>query len=691
MTRPSTTNLVAAAALVALGVVVQTVGAGILSLGVVMGSINALLAIGLVLVYRSSRIVNFAHGEAGGAAGVLTVTLIFQGVPYLLAVLAGLAAAGLIGFSIEAGVVRRFAGAPRLLLTVATIALAQILTFVSLVIPRLFTEQPLTQAFRTPLSRFQFDLFDVRFDGNHVMVVAFAVAVVIALTWFLNRTTYGIAIRAAAENGDRAALCGIPTKHLSTVVWIIAAALSASAFILQAPIVGLKVGAVIGPGLLLRGLAAAVIGRMESLPVTIAAAVGIGILEQTLFFEIGISSVVDALLLVVILAGLLLQRRSLNRVDSADASTWEAVGSVRPIPAELVNLPEVRWGRSIIQGVLLFLAIAVPATFTEGRQGLTSVIVIYAIVAVSLVVLTGWAGQISLGQFAFVGLGAAIAGTVSAEAGWDFVVSLGAGALAGMVAAVVLGLPALRLRGFFLAVTTLAFSVATSSYLLAKDYLVPDGLVERPMLFGRLDLNDELTYYYVCLATLGLVVAAVKGLRSSRMGRIIIAVRDNERSAQAYGASAVAAKLTAFAVSGAIAGLAGGLLVHQQFRLQATQYAEIQSLQAFTMAVIGGLGSLPGAVIGAVFVKGSQFLVEGPGGIFATGFGMLIVLLVLPKGLGSLVFTIRDLMLRRIAQRRGIVVASLLADVRIVADDEAADVEIVEQPLGLLDPEPVPG
>jgi branched-subunit amino acid ABC-type transport system permease component len=162
--------------------------------------------------------------------------------------------------------------------------------------------------------------------------VAFAVAVVIALTWFLNRTTYGIAIRAAAENGDRAALCGIPTKHLSTVVWIIAAALSASAFILQAPIVGLKVGAVIGPGLLLRGLAAAVIGRMESLPVTIAAAVGIGILEQTLFFEIGISSVVDALLLVVILAGLLLQRRSLNRVDSADASTWEAVGSVRPIP-----------------------------------------------------------------------------------------------------------------------------------------------------------------------------------------------------------------------------------------------------------------------------------------------------------------------------------------------------------------------
>ena len=671
---------------VALGVVViaavvQLVGAGILLLGIVIGCINALLAIGLVLVYRSSRVINFAHGEVGGAAGVLTVSLIFQGVPYGVAVLAGLGTAAFVGLAIEVGIVRRFATAPRLLLTVATIALAQILVFFSLVIPTWFSERPLTTAFRTPLTGVAFTIFGVRFNGNHALVVAFALAVVAALTWFLNRTHYGIAIRASAENGDRAALCGIPTKHLSTMVWVIAAVLSASAFILQAPIVGLKIGAVIGPGLLLRGLAAAVVGRMQSLPVTIGAAVGIGVFEQTVFYKVGISSVVDALLLVVILAGLLVQRRSLSRVDAADASTWQAVGSVRPIPAELRDLPEVRWGRSIIIAVLVFIAIAAPATFSEARQSLASVILIYAMVAVSLVVLTGWAGQISLGQFAFVGFGAAVAGSLTSEGGWDFVTSLAMGALAGMVAAIVLGLPALRLRGFFLAVTTLAFSVTTSSYLLGKQWLVPDGLVNRPVLFGRFDLNDELTFYYTCLGALVLVIFGVQGMRASRMGRVIVAVRDNERAAQAFGASAVFAKLTAFAVSGAIAGLAGGLLVHQQFRLQTTQYAEVQSLQAFTMAVIGGLGSLPGAVIGAVFVKGSQYLISGPGAIFATGFGLLVLLVILPRGLGSLVFDVRDRLLRVVANRRGIVVASLVADLRI-DEAEQSDPELVEHPLG---------
>ena len=650
-------------------------GPGILLLGVVLGSINALLAIGLVLVHRSSRIVNFAHGEVGGVAGVLAVTLIFQGWGYVPSVLAGLGCAALLGLVIEVGVVRRLASAPRLLLTVATIGLAQVLVFLGLILPTLFPEQPLSTAFSTPLDGWSFSVFDVRFDGNHVLVVLFAVGAVVGLTWFLNRTAYGVAIRASAENADRAALCGIPTNRLSSIVWVIAAVLSAAAFILQAPIVGLKVGAVIGPALLLRGLAAAVLARMTSLPITIMASIGIGVVEQTLFFEVGVSSVVDVLLLALILGGLLLQRRGVGRVDAADASSWQAVGQVRPIPAELRDLPEVRWTRSVLLAAVVFAAIVVPSLLSVGQQSLTGVVVIYSLVAVSLVVLTGWSGQISLGQFAFVGVGAAVAGSLSADAGWDFLLSLGAGSLAGAAVAVVVGIPALRLRGFFLAVTTLALSVATSSYLLGQEWLVPDGLVPRPLLLGRIDLNDDLYFYYFCLAVLAVVLGAVRALRNGRMGRAIAAVRDNERGAQAYGVSLVRVKLSAFAVSGAVAGLAGGLLVHQQFRLQPVQYAEVQSLQAFTMSVIGGLGSLPGAVIGAVFVKASQLLIEGPGAILSTGLGLLFILLMVPHGLGSLVFRVRDAGLRWIAARRGIVVASLLADTRVDDDPDEPTVD----------------
>jgi len=638
--------------------------AGIVVLGVALGSLNALLAVGLVLIYRTTRIINFAHGEMGGAAAVLAVQLSAAGWNYFLAVGTGLVAAMAAGGIIELAFVRRFQHAPRLLLTVVTIALAQVLGFAALILPTLFGDAIVPQSFKTPLSGWRFEIYPVVFDGNYLVIVVFAVAACVALGWFLRRTRYGLGLRAAAENADRAALCGIPYRSLSTLIWVVAALLSAAAAILQAPVVGLSIGVLVGPGLLLRGLAAAVIGRMESLPVTVAAAIGLGVFEQAVFWAYPQSTVVNALLLVVIVVSLLAQRRRFARVDAADASTWEAVGEVRPIPQELAGLPEVRWGKVAVAALVAALVLGGPLLLDVSRTNLASVVVIWAMVGVALVVLTGWAGQISLGHFALVGLGAAVAGTLSAEAGADFLAALAGGTAAGGVAALVLGLPALRIRGFFLAVTTLAFAVSTSSFVLRIDWLVPDGIVDRTHLLGRLDLRSDLTYYYFCLALLGLVVVAVRSLRTSRMGRVIVAVRDNEKAAQAYGANAVLAKLSAFAVSGSIAGLAGGLLVHHQYRLQVVQYDPVQSLQAFAMAVIGGLGSIPGAILGAVFVKGSQNLLHGPWALLGTGAGVLVILLVLPRGLGSLVFTARDGLLRLVARRRGIVVASLLADRR---------------------------
>lgn len=637
--------------------------AGIVLLGLTIGALNAMLAIGLILVYRTSRIINFSHGEVGAFAAILSVELYLgTGWHYLVAALAGVLVAALAAGLVEVLVIRRFRQAPRLIVTVVTIGVAQFFVFLELFIPQLIPGQTNSGTFRTPLSDVRFSVDPVIFDGNYLLVLVVGAIVVLGLSTFF-RTRFGVGVRAAADNLDRAALVGIPTATLTTVVWVIAGALSGMAALLQGPVVGLQIGVLIGPGLLLRALAAAVIGRMRSLPFTALAALGLGVLEQAIFWSFGRSQAIDAALLVVILGGLLLQRRGSARVDDEESGSWEAVEQVRPIPQELRRLPEVRWGRVGLGAALALVVLVGPALLSQAQQNLSAVIVIYGLIGVSLVVLTGWAGQVSLGQFALVGIGAALAGSASAEAGWDFFLTMLVGGGAGLVAALVLGLPALRLRGFFLAVTTLAFAVTTSSFLLQIDWLVPDLAVNRPVLFGAIDLEAELSYYYVCLAVLVVAIAAVRGLRVSRMGRAIISVRDNQRAAQSYGVNAMLAKLVAFGISGFIAGVAGALLVHQQHGLPPSQYAPGQSFAVFLLAVVGGLGSIPGALLGAIYIKGAQHLLQGPAVFLATGPGVVAMLLFLPGGLGSLLYRIRDAALRRIARRRGLVVPSLLADV----------------------------
>jgi branched-chain amino acid transport system permease protein len=418
---------------------------------------------------------------------------------------------------------------------------------------------------------------------------------------------------------------------------------------------------------------------MTSLPITVAAAMGLAVVEQSVFWSYGRSTVMDAALLVVILVALLVQRHRFARAE--EGASWKAVAAVRPVPAELAGLPEVRRARVALTVALLGAAIAIPPLLTSTRQNLLAVIVIYCLVGLSLVVLSGWAGQISLGQFALVGIGGGVAGSLSQDAGWDLLLSMLAGGLAGTVAALVLGLPALRIRGFFLAVSTLAFAVSTSSYLLRQEWLVPTASVGRPRLFGRADLEVELTFYYLALAVLVLTVVGMRGVRRSRIGRAIVAVRDNQAAAQAYGIHAITTKLVAFGVSGFVAGLAGGLLVHHQHGLPATQYSPQQSLSVFLITVIGGLGSVPGAILGALYIKGTQYLLAGPWAFFASGIGVLGLLLVLPEGLGALLYRARDAFLRRVAQRRGIVVSSLVADVR-VADRAEVDLAEGESVLG---------
>ena len=646
---------------------------GVLVQGMVIGGLTALIAFGLALIYRSNRIINFAQGDLGGVPASLAVLLIAgPGIPYFLAVPVGLAAAIGIGALIEFTIIRRFFKAPRLILTVATIAVSQILALVGLLLPRLFDlDGP--PALESPFT-FRFNIGTVVFQGNEVLAMLVVPVVIAALTAFFRYTNIGIAVRASAESADRAALLGVPVKRIQTIVWVVATVLAFIAVFLRAGIVGLPLGSVLGPSILIRALAAAVIGKMEKLPTIFVASIALGVIENAIVNHTNTPLLVDPILFVIVLASLLFQRRGqVSRVDDEQTSTWQATREVRPIPRELASLPEIKWGVRGLSALFLVFLVVLPFIASDAQTNLAGVVLIFAMIGVSLVVLTGWAGQVSLGQVAFLGIGAAVGGYLTSVRGWDLSLALLGAGVAGAISAMVIGLPALRIRGLFLAVITLGFALATSSYLLNSTYItwLPKGRIDRPLLFGRVTTFTEDRYYFVCLVSLGLIIAAVRGLRRSRAGRVIIGVRENARAAQSYGVNVTVARLTAFAISGFIAAFAGAVFVHHQQQLGTSSFTVDESRKAFTMIVIGGLGSIPGAFLGAMFIQGLDYFrdvfpefIRPYLSFFTTSIGLLFVLLIIPGGFSQIFYDIRDRILRRVAQRRNLIVPSLVADMR---------------------------
>jgi branched-chain amino acid transport system permease protein len=647
---------------VPMGVVVQ---------GMLIGGLTALLAVGVALVYRANRIINFAQGDLGAVPATLVVLLMVTaiGLPYWLSFAIGISAAVVLGALVELIFVRRFFRAPRLVLTVATIGISQLLAGVSLFMPRWFGEQTTTGQFKPPFDM-QWEVGSFIFGANDIIAMIAVPVVLLALALFLSRSSIGIAIRGSAERADRAAMLGIPVQRLQTMVWMVAAALAFVTMFLRAGVVGLPIGQVLGPSVLLRALAAVVIGRMENLPRITAAAIGIGIIEQAVVWNTDRTAYIAPILFFVILGALLLERRRRGvRVDEQATSTWQAAREVRPIPREMRSLPEVQLlrygGLAIVVGAIVTL----PLWMSESRINLAAAIAIFAIVGISLVLLTGWAGYVSLGQMAFFAVGAASGGAITQKLHWDLALAMLAAGCIGAVVTVLIGLPSLRVRGLAFAVTTLAFALAVSQYFLDANIFdwVPTGLISRPKIIGTIDVSSETSYFYLCLVMLAFALLAAQGLRRSRTGRVLIALRENEKAAEAYGVNAIRTKLLGFAISGFLAAMAGALFVHHQQGLGTAAYQPEESLQVFAMVVIGGLGSLPGAILGAIYVYTIEWYLPNQWEFLATGVGLLIVLMLLPGGLGAAIADLRDGLLRYLARRRGLLVPSLVADRRVDA------------------------
>ncbi len=638
--------------------------------GFTSGFVFGLLAMGIVLVYRATRVINFAVGNMGlVGAGIYVLMVVQYNMPYWLGVIVALAVGVLYGAIIELTVIRRLFTAPRVIVLVATIGVAQLSQVILIAYPDV----------DVPGARFPtaigatYTIAGIRITGPQISILLVVPVVAVALAYFLNTTVFGKSVKASAENPDLARLAGVSPKRVSLFVWAVAGGLSTLSISLMAAQSGSTSGlAQLGPSTLVRALAAAVIAGMVSFPRAFGAGVAIGVLQALIGFNfITQSGLIDFLLLIAVLVAVYFQSRNAPR----ETQTFSFAPKRRPIPPQLRDR---WWVRQFDKSGLVLMGIAaivLPVVITQSsRHLLYTTIMVFALCGMSLTILTGWAGQLSLGQMAFAGIGAFLAAGFSRgmnfDIGWGDTRFLRAGIdplptgvsimLAVLVTAgiaTLVGLSALRAQGLLLAVSTFAFGLAATQYLYNRPILnggygrsVP---FLRDTLFG-LDITDQRTFYYVVLGVLAVVTVVVARLRRSGVGRTTIGVRDNPDGASAYTVKAARVKLSAFALAGGIAALGGALLGLALQTIPLDRFFTVNdSLVLVSIVVIGGLGSVVGPILGALWVIGLPTFFPGNDivPLLSSSVGLLVLLLYFPGGLVQLAHGARDALFDWLASR----------------------------------------
>jgi len=653
-----------------------TIGQQSLVLGLVTGLTYASFAAGFVLIYRSTGVLNFAHGEVGAFGVALFVLLLAQySVNWWLSFLLALAACAAIGMAIELIVIRRLFNSPRLVVLIATIGVGQIVLFAKFRLPSVAAPGPISPPFKatwTPTDH-------IRLQAREIVVLVVVPVLIAVLAWFIARTRFGLAVRASASNADTARVYGTSPRRTSTIVWSISGAFAAATAIFLAPLQGINSAqagtAAIAEPLLLRVLVVSLLARMRSLPGTLIGGIAVGVAEQLIRTNVDSAnrSVVDVYLFLAVLVVVLLVVRSTGEQES-----WSLAPRIKAIPSRLESVWWVRRLNAIGFAALFGFFVLLGLTLSSASSLFTwTSIMLFAMVALSMTVLTGWAGQLSLGQYAFVGLGGlTVLGltqgndipipfnlfNLAIRLPWAW--AMVAATAVGVVTAVIVGLPALRVRGLFLAVTTLAFAVASATWLFNQEFFTGGTSYPRPAEKPVLDIGPILidfgasrkNYYFLCLVSLAVVAAVVARLRRTGIGRSWIAVRDNEEMAAASTVSPTRMKLVAFGVAGGIAAYSGGLLVTLVPSLQPVSlFRAGESIVVVATAIIGGLGSVAGPILGALWVRGiPQAIPEGLDDLvrlLTSSIGLLVLLMYFPGGLLQIIYSIRDKLLER-ADRR---------------------------------------
>ncbi|MEY2451992.1 MAG: branched-chain amino acid transport system permease protein livM [Acidimicrobiaceae bacterium] len=556
-----------------------------LVLGVTLAAIYAISATGLVVTYITSGVFNFAHGAVGMfLAFVYWELRVNRGLPTPLALLITLGVvAPIIGVSLDALVMRRLLRGA----TVATklvVTLALLLSFQGLAlalwdlnlrtVPGLWGDRT-------------FRVAGVNISWDQATTVFAALAVAFGLRVLFRRTRLGVAMRAVVDNPELCAIKGSSPNRITAASWALGSMLAGLAAILIAPGLNLEVNGL--SLLVVQAYAAAVVGRLQNLPATFAGALVLGV-SQSMFVgylpqdnEI-VRNLKQAVPFIVLFGALLLfaQRRLPERVPT----------HAEPSPP--------RWQTTVaIGGLAVVGAWVLSAQLSRPDLTTGSNALVYTCITLSLVLLTGLSGQVSLMQMSFVGVGAVVLGELPTSVPWLFAFAIAA-AVTGIAGALV-ALPVLRLRGIYLALLTLAVAILMDSLFFGNSNVFGGGeslAVPRPV---SLDLAGDRQMFVVCALACAVFANVFLAVRRSALGRMLNALRDSPTACQTMGLSLARIKLVAFGLSAALAGAAGALLGALQVRVGQLDFFYFKSLAVLLVATIFGITSVSGAMLGALF------------------------------------------------------------------------------------------
>jgi len=556
--------------------------------GIVFGAIYAVSASGLVVTYNTTGIFNFAHG----AMGMVLAYVFWQlwqgwGLPELVALVVTLfVAAPLLGIVVERVVMRPLYGAATSIRLAVTLGLLLVLVALAGAV-----WNPTTNTYDTPelLSGNPISVAGITLSWEQLITVGVAIAVAVFLRVFFRRTRTGVAMRAVVDDPGLASLSGAPSGRIAAYAWMIGVMLAGLGGILLAPSVqGMNIQTL--TQLVIYGYAAAVVGRLRSLPMTFLGAMILGVANSMAigYAPQGVRNDVDAALPMAMLFLALLfipeVRLAIGRV-------------VRVRPSRVASARMTLVGAVVIVVLVVGLGAVLNANnlYTMGSA------LALSLLALSLVPLSGYAGQVSLCQFTFLGIGAVVMHAVG-----------GGGSVLGLLAAVgvcagvgaVLALPTLRLRGLYLALATLAFAVLMDNVFFQSSSIMGIGgtvSVGRPDIFG-MHFTTNRAFDVLLAVFLALCVIGVGALRRGRFGRRLVGMNDSPAACSTVGLSLTITKLAVFAFSAGMAGLAGALYGGLNTSVGAAQFDFLFSIAIFVGVTLSGVSLLSGAVLAGLFV-----------------------------------------------------------------------------------------
>ncbi len=610
-------------------------------LGLGAGAVYAALGTGVVLTYKAAGVVNIALGamamyaaytySALQSSGVLVLpigSVQFSGVPVWAEILISLAMVGVLGLLAYALVYRPLRAASGLLKLVAGVGVTLLLqslvvlrfSSTSSTVPAILPNRPVSVGdVNVPLDRF---------------LLAGIVVLLALLLWALTRfTRAGLAMRAVAEDERAATLLGHSPERLSALAWGGSSVVAGLLGILAAPVTGLD--PVNNALFVVPALAVAIVGRLRSFGATVAAGILLGVLQSIILMlqgdyswlpQVGLREALPFVVIVIALA--VLGGRLPSRGTEEEA-----------------RLPAVPTGRTNRYGVAATVAIAavLVIVFTGPYRTALTTSIVATLVCLSIVVLTGMLGQISLAQMTFAGAGGFALSSLTVSAHLPFPLAPLLAVLIAVVVGVLVALPALRIRGVTLAVVTLAMGVAVSDFVFQNPSWtggIGGSTVPRLSLFGwHPGSGGDIGFALLALAVVTVLACGVLVLRRTLLGSQMLAIRANERAAAASGVNVAGVKLVGFAIAAGLSGTAGVLLGYQQQSLSFQDFDVFVSLTYVAVVYLAGISRVSGAVLAGVLAPGGllfyaldQWLQLGSYSAVVSAVGLLLALVAAPGG-----------------------------------------------------------